>query len=124
MDALEAEGMTPTEFTASDGTAYVILTLLDTRYDPIIIPAEDPELRAYFRKSAKEWPHPAYLYICSGSSAAPWRIGVIGHDGMTDEDYTPDEWKEANSINEAVEEFRNLWDNRDALLNTFSGDLS
>jgi hypothetical protein len=123
-NALRGAGMTPTDFAAPDGTQYVVLPLLDTRFDPIIIPAEDPELRTYFRKSAKAWRNMAYLYICSGSTGAPWRIGVIGHNGETDEDYTPDEWKEASTIEEAVKEFRNYWENRDALLNAFSSDLA
>jgi hypothetical protein len=124
LEALNEAGMKPTEFTAKDGTQYVILTLLDTRFDPIIIPAEDPELRAYFRNAARNWPHLAFLYICSGSSGAPWRIGVMGHNGLTDQDYTPDEWKEVETVEEAVKEFRGLWENRDALLNAFAGDLS
>jgi hypothetical protein len=120
--ALTDAGMTPTEFSDRQGKSYVVVPLLDTRTDPIIIPAEDPELRAYFRSSAKTWSYPAYLYICSGSTRAPWQVGVIGHSGHTDEDYTPDEWKDAATIEQAVEEFQGLWANRDALLNAFVGD--
>jgi hypothetical protein len=121
-EALSGANLVPTEYRDRAGKSYVVLPLLDTSVDPMIVAAEDPELRAYFRNSAKTWPEPARLYICSGSSQAPWQVGVIGHDGRSGEDYTPDEWKQAETVEQAVEEFRGLWENRDALLNAFVGD--
>jgi hypothetical protein len=124
VDALKQAGMEAAEFTAPDGKTYVVQPLLDTRVEPMINAARKPELRSYFNKAVRSWHYPAYLFICSGSTSPPWSVGVIGHDGRTDDDYTPDEWAEAETTDEAVEQFRRLWNNRDSLLNAFIGDLT
>lgn len=124
IQALNESGMAAREFIARDGKKYVVVPLLDTSVTPILSAAQDPELRAYFRNSAKAWPHPAYLHICSGSPSAPWEIGVIGHDGQSNEDYTPEDWETANTLGEAVKAFEKRWEGRDALLNAFTGDMA
>jgi hypothetical protein len=121
--ALEEAGMRANTFTARDGKEYLVLPLLDSRTDPMTIAAEDPELRSYFLKAAREWEDVAYLFICSGGQSAPWKIGVIGYNGYTRKDYYPGDWQEAADTGRAVEEISNLWDNRDALLNEFIKEL-
>jgi hypothetical protein len=123
IEALRQAGMKASTFTGSDGKTYVIIPLLDTRVSPMINAAKDPELRSYFKNAASRWPSLAYLFICSGSSTPPWEVGVIGHNGETDEDYTPNEWVQSSSTGDAVEQFRKMWRNRDTLLNAFVGDM-
>jgi hypothetical protein len=107
-----------------EGNDYIYLPLLDTGVTPMINTAQDPELRSYIRQSGKRWSQRAYLYICTAGSTPPWRIGVIGHDGETGEDYTPEEWQEVETLEEAVEAYNKLWKSRDSLLSAFIGKLS
>jgi hypothetical protein len=123
IQALKETGMQVREPEA-DGEDYIYVPLLDTGVTPMINTTQDPELRSYFRQSGKRWPQRAYLYICTRGNSPPWRIGVIGHNGITEEDYAPEEWKEVNTIEEAVEAYNKLWDSRDTFLNSFIKTLS
>jgi hypothetical protein len=123
VEALRQTGMQVREPEAEDRD-FIYLPLLDTGVTPMINTAQDPELRSYFRQSGKRWPQRAYLYICTAGESPPWRIGVIGHNGETDEDYSPEEWQEVDSVEEAVEAYTRLWRARDTLLNSFIGKLS
>lgn len=123
IEALRQTGMQVRE-SEDDNENYIYVPLLDTGVTPMINTAQDPELRSYFRQSGKRWSTRAYLWICTSGESTPWRIGVIGHNGETDEDYIPEEWQEVNSTEEAVEAFNKMWDSRDTLLNAFIGSLS
>jgi hypothetical protein len=121
MDALRQTGMQVRE---SEDEGYLYLPLLDTGVTPMINTAQDPELRSYFRQSGKSWPQRAYLHVCTRGDAPPWRIEVIGNNGERDEDYTPEEWQEVSTIEEAVAAYNKLWDSRDTYLNSFIKLLS
>jgi hypothetical protein len=123
VESLRETGMQVRE-SQGDGEDYIYVPLLDTGVTPMINTAQDPELRSYFQQSGKSWPHRAYLWICTSGDSPPWRVGVIGHNGESDTDYTPEEWQEGITIEEAVEAYNRLWDARDTLLNNFIGKLS
>jgi hypothetical protein len=123
IEALREAGLTASEIEDKNGKKRVIVPLIDTGVEPFIIASRRPELRTYFRKTGKEWPHRARLYICSASEGAPFEIGVAGHNGLTGEDYTPADWKPVETIEEAVAEFQNLWKSRDAYMNAFIADI-
>lgn len=123
LQALKEAGLGAREYRDPQGREQVIVPVLDTGVTPAIIAAQDPELRTYFRKTARDWPHRAFLYITTMGQAGSMEVGVVGHNGETDEDYLPEEWGQVETVEEVVEAFQGLWRTRDALLNAFMGDL-
>ena len=119
IQALQSVGLEAWELNSGGGIMHVIVTLLDGAVDPPVISAQDPKLRADLVDALKAWPYDSTLYIATNSLQSECDIGTMGNDGRTDAQVATSEWKHADSLEEAVLAFRQLWAERDSWLNKF-----
>lgn len=116
IQALQAVGLDAWELNSGGGVMHVIVTLLDGTVYPPVISAQDPGLRASLEDVVKTWPHDSTLYIATNSLQSECDIGLMGNDGRTDAQVAMSEWKHADSLEEAVSVFQQIWYERDQWL--------
>lgn len=121
IQALGAAGLKAHEMIDEDGFGSVNLSILDTRYSPTIVAAQDPELKAYIRNAGDEFPAETYLQIVIKDAEGSFIVGVIGQKGEGGKIYELGEWQRAVTIEQAVLIVQSLWTGRDVLLNDFVG---
>jgi len=97
---------------------HVIVTLLDGTVDPPTISAQDSKLCADLENALKAWHCDSTLYIATNSLQSECDVGIMGNDGRTDTQVAA-EWKHADSLEEAVLAFQQLWAKRDSWLKKF-----
>jgi hypothetical protein len=119
--ALVTAGLNAHESIDEDGTSFVNLTILDTRYTPIITAAQDPELIAYINNAAEKWSAETYLHIVVKEAEGSQIVGVVGQKGEGGQVFELGEWQRATTIDQAVLIVQSLWTGRDVLLNEFIG---
>jgi hypothetical protein len=121
IQALGAAGLKAHEKIDEDGFGSVNLSILDTRYSPTIVAAQDPELKAYIRNAGDELPAETYLQIVIKDAEGSFIVGVIGQKGEGGKIYELGEWQRAVTIEQTVLIVQSLWTGRDVLLNDFVG---
>lgn len=121
IQALDVAGLKAHEMKDEDGVGSVNLTILDTRYTPTIVAAQDPELKAYVRNAGDELPTETYLHVVVRDDEDSYIVGVMGQKGEGGKIYELGEWQRALTIDQAVLIVQSLWTGRDVLLNEFVG---
>ena len=121
IQALSEAGYRAHESTAGDGTKIVILPILDGRYNPVIVAAQDPELRAYFKNIENIISPDTYLHIVIRGFLGFNEVGVLWRRGDSGEIEGSDEWQQASGVQEVIKVVDALWAGRDALLNKYIG---
>jgi hypothetical protein len=117
--ALKDAGYQAHESTAPDGSKAVILPILDARYDPVIIAAQDPELRAYFKQAGIKWAADTYLHIVIRGSKTMSEVGVVGRRGESGQAVESQDWQQVSDLPGLIRVVNALWAGRDALLNKY-----
>jgi hypothetical protein len=117
--ALDAAGLRAHELTDVDGSGLVSLSILDTRFTPAIVAAQDPELKSYVKNAGDEWTPDTYLQIVVRDVDGSHIVGVVGQKGEGGKVYELGEWQRAASVEQAVLIVQSLWAGRDVLLNEF-----
>jgi hypothetical protein len=117
--ALDEAGYQAQEASLPDGSKAVILPILDTRFEPTIIAAQDPELRAYFKHAGVKWTSDTFLHIVIRGSKSLSEVGVVGRRGERGEVVGSDEWQQVSDLAGLVRVVNLLWAGRDALLNKY-----
>jgi len=98
----------------SGGEIYHVIVPLINPYDnPISIHAQDKNLVEDIQANIAEWPDETYLYISTNSLQSDCEIGLMGQSGKNGNPVSSPDWNFINSLDEAVKEFQNIWDDRD-----------
>jgi hypothetical protein len=119
IQALDEAGLNANESIDEDGTRYVNLSILDTRYTPTIVAVQDPELRAYLREAGEKLPAETYLQIVVKQVEDTRIVGVVGQKGEGGKIHEIGEWQQAITNEQVVLIVQSLWTGRDVLLNEF-----
>lgn len=116
IEALNRRGMMARE----DENGEVILPLIERNTTADKVEARNPEVRAYADLATTNQAGDAALFVTIQDMPFPARVGVIGQNsgGVS---YRSDDWYSVASLDEAVEAFENLWNQRDTYLSSFSG---
>ncbi len=115
--ALNRRGMRARE----DENGEVILPLIERNTSVDEIEARNPEVRAYADLATTHPAQDAALFVTTQDMPFPARVGIIGQNSGGGVSYRSDEWYSVTSLDEAVEAFENLWNQRDTFLSSFSG---
>jgi hypothetical protein len=121
IQALNAAGLKAHETIDEDGIGSVNLSILDTRYSPTIVAAQDPELKTYVRNAGEKIPSETYLHIVIKDADGSHIVGVVGQKGERGKIFELGEWQRATTLDQAVLIVQSLWTGRDVLLNEFVG---
>jgi hypothetical protein len=121
IQALNAAGLKAHETTDEDGIGSVNLSILDTRYSPTIVAAQDPELKAYVRNAGEKIPAETYLKIVVKEIEGAYIVGVVGQKGERGNIFEFGEWQRAITLDQAVLIVQSLWTGRDVFLSEFVG---
>jgi hypothetical protein len=121
IQALETSGLKAFESLDEDGTRSVGLSILDARYTPAVVAAQDPELKSYITNVVDEWSTETYLQIVVKEADGSYIVGVVGQKGDGGKIYELGEWQRAATIEQTVLIVQSLWAGRDVLLNEFVG---
>jgi hypothetical protein len=121
--ALEEIGLEARRFQDEDGKSYLVVPMLDMTAEHPLVDAKNPELTAYLRNAAQGWGDWAYLYIAAEEIHDGCRVGMIGRNIENGEAYRSDTWQTTTNLQEAVETFKELWDNRDEAIGGFTNQV-
>ena len=122
--ALDSAGFNASEFNSGGGVMHVMMPLIDPYSDNGISSVENPETAKKTADYLKKCKEEASLYIATSSAASNCDIGFIGDDGYGNQVESP-LWEHAGTLDDAVNIFLKLWQDRDYWLHEFlEGKLS
>lgn len=124
IQVLDSAGLNALEFNSGGGIMHVLVPLIDPYSDSEISSAENPEIAQKIITYQKKCKEEVSLYIATGSAASSCDIGFIGDDGYGNQVDSP-VWDHAETLDDAVNIFLKLWQERDHWLQEFiEGKLS
>ena len=124
IQALDSAGLNASEFNSGGDIMHVLVPLIDPYSNSGINSAENPETAQKTAAYLKKCKEDASLYIATGSAASSCDIGFIGDDGCGNQIGSP-LWEHAETLDDAVNIFLKLWQERDHWLQEFmEGKLS